>query len=148
MSISKPAIVFCHGAWHCPEHYSPLTDRLSAAGYNVTSARLPSVGKDPAVTSFDVDVEEVRAALDKAVDTGVDVLLVVHSYGGCVGGEAAKGFLKEDRKTKGLQGGIVGTVYMCAFAPDVDENLAQWVELVLPFHPAVRKLMYAQAQPN
>ena len=83
---------------------------LKAKGYNVTQVANP-------LTSLQDDVAATRAAL--AAQNGPTVL-VAHSWGGVVIGEAGK-----DEKVKAL-------VYVSAFAPDKGESLTKLLEAGAP----------------
>lgn len=115
MSIAKPTIVFVTGAWHSPELYKPLTSALESAGYTVKAPHLPSVGGEQ--DSFKEDVNVVREAIEASVTAGQDVVIVMHSYGGVVGSEAAEGFSRLDKPSGDRErGSVVHLVYVTAFA--------------------------------
>lgn len=63
------------------------------------------------------DATLIRSELTKLVeDLGKDVIVVMHSYGGVVGTEAVhESLAKKIRKGKGLPGGVLALLYMCAF---------------------------------
>ena len=44
-----------------------------------------------------------------------DVVLVMHSYGGCAGSAGVAGLSKAARTAAGKQGGIIGLIFMCGF---------------------------------
>ncbi|KAF2154251.1 alpha/beta-hydrolase [Myriangium duriaei CBS 260.36] len=104
MSPNNTTIIFVHGAWHTPWHYTSLLTGLKDAGYPVVCPQLPSVSSSDADFSRDVDL--IRHEIKTAVDSGQKVALVMHSYGGIAGGEAAASF-KAD---------VVKLVYLAAFA--------------------------------
>ena len=81
-----------HGGWQGPETFSLLIPRLEKAGYSVFAPALPSAGTSPALSNFDKDVEVVQHALKSIIETGKDVILVMHSYGAVPGCEALKCF--------------------------------------------------------
>ncbi|PNS16989.1 hypothetical protein CAC42_4953 [Sphaceloma murrayae] len=105
------SLLLAHGAWHAPRHYSHLTKGLEKAGYTVVAPQLPSVGRDG--EAFDDDVNTLRSGLRDIFKTGKDAAIVMHSYGGVCGSEAAKGFVKGE---SGNENGVVKMIYMCAFA--------------------------------
>lgn len=109
----KPTIVFVTGAWHGPELYAPLTSALETAGYTVSAPVLPSIGGKQ--KDFKEDVSAVREAVKSATEAGNDVILLMHSYGGVVGSEAAEGFTRLDRQSGSESGSVVRMVYLCAF---------------------------------
>jgi alpha-beta hydrolase superfamily lysophospholipase len=122
----KPSLVFCPGAWHLPSCFTPTVDLLSAAGYNTSLVSLPSVGSElrgeEPLQNWDADVAAVRATVLSHVNRGEDVVLIVHSYGGLVGSEAAKGLDRKNRDKPG-QGAIVAMVYLAALALDVGQSI-------------------------
>ena len=115
--MTKPTFLLVPGAWHQPDIYSNVIDNLSAHGYPTVSLPLPSAGAVPPNTSFNEDVNAIRASLTKLVDTEEkEVILVVHSYTGMPGTEAPKGLGRKERQEKGLKGGVVRLVFIMAFA--------------------------------
>ena len=93
-------VVLVHGAWADGSSWAKVIRLLAEKGLSVTAVQLP-------LTSFDADVAAVGRAL--ALADG-DVVLVGHSYGGAVIGQAGN-----DPKVARL-------VYVDAFAPDAGES--------------------------
>lgn len=104
MKDSFATFVLVHGAWHDGWCWHLVARELEAAGHNVIAVDLPLAGSDR-------DVQAVEAAIAKA-DT--PVILVGHSYGGTVIGEAASGRTDVDH-----------LVYVCAFATPMDQDANQ-----------------------
>ena len=123
--ISLPTIVLIPGAWHSPQHYAKLIDSLEACKFDVVTERLPSVGsKTPREQSVFKDADFIQNhLLLPIISSGKDVLLLMHSYGGCPGADAAKGLSKADRQAAGKKGGIIGLVFMCAFVAGEGDSL-------------------------
>ncbi|KAI5457671.1 Alpha/beta hydrolase fold-1 [Mariannaea sp. PMI_226] len=121
----KPTIAFVPGAWHTPSHYSAFLQKLSDAGYHVTSEKLPSVGAtEPKDQSVAADMAIIREkVLLPEIEQGKDIIMIMHSYGGFPGSAAAKGFSKLERTAAGKAGGIIGMIFMCAFVANEDESL-------------------------
>ncbi|GAA1823038.1 alpha/beta fold hydrolase [Agromyces salentinus] len=94
-------VVLVHGAFAESASWSGVIPRLTEAGVPVIATPNP-------LRSVTTDAENVRRAVE-----GVEgpVLLVGHSYGGAVITEAAV-----------ENPGVVGLVYVAAFAPDHGEN--------------------------
>jgi alpha-beta hydrolase superfamily lysophospholipase len=118
----KPTLVFCPGAWHTPSCFAPTTDLLSAAGYQISLVSLQSVGselrgEDPQ-QNWDADIAAIRATVIPHLDRGEDVVLVVHSYGGLIGSEAAKGLDRKSRDQDG-QGAIIAMAYLASVVLDI-----------------------------
>ena len=121
---SKPAFVLVPGAWHTTECYEAVEKQLNGLGYDTVSVTLPSVGGVNKVTGFDQDVESIRNALSSPIQSyGQDVILVMHSYGGICGSEAAKGFSKAEIESTGAKGGIIRLVFLCAFVLTKGQSL-------------------------
>ena len=98
MTVSKPTIVFVHGAWGGSAQWATLISILQAAGSKCVAVDLPSSGAVPAHANFDQDVEKVRATVLAVLDdAGEDCVVVTHSYGGMVGTQALHGLGKAAR---------------------------------------------------
>ena len=112
-----PTFVLIPGAWHSPSHYDLLTKRLDSAGYPSFSRRLPSVDSpNPNEVSTTTDADFIRDTLLRPLlDSGKDVILVMHSYGSIPGTAAAVGLSRAERRSAGLGGGIVGLIFIAAF---------------------------------
>jgi pimeloyl-ACP methyl ester carboxylesterase len=97
----KPNIVLVHGAWGDGSHWKEVIPILIAKGYTVRAVQNP-------LTSLKDDVEKTKSLV-----AGLEgpTLLVGHSYGGYVIGEA------------GNDPNVVGLVYVAAWAPDEGETL-------------------------
>jgi hypothetical protein len=61
------------------------------------------------------------------LDSGTDILLVLHSYGGLPGAAAAKGLSKVEREKEGKQGGVVGLAFITALVAREGDSLEQMV---------------------
>lgn len=125
MTSPKPTFVFVPGAWHSPSHFGHLISPLHEAGYPTVPVALPSVNPDEAkqihlITDITFLREEILLPL---LEDGKDVVLVMHSYGGCPGGAAAKGLSKSERRSEGRQGGVIGLVFIAAFLAREGDSL-------------------------
>jgi len=97
-------IVLVHGAWADGSNWSRVIPLLEARGFHVIAAQLP-------LTSLIDDVAATRRAIARITNEQPGpVLLVGHSYGGVVIGEA------------GNDPNVAGLVYVAAFAPDQGES--------------------------
>jgi pimeloyl-ACP methyl ester carboxylesterase len=98
----QPNVVLVHGAWADGSSWSSVIEQLQADGYHVTAPQFP-------LTSLASDVARLRQVLD--FQDGPTVV-VGHSYGGqimtALGTDAP---------------GVVGLVYIAAFALDQGESL-------------------------
>ncbi|PLB54709.1 alpha/beta-hydrolase [Aspergillus steynii IBT 23096] len=116
-TMSNPAIVLVHGAWHQPSSYSLFTDALRNYGHEVHVPRLLSVnGARPPNASLEEDSDMIRNYVESLVSARRDVVVVCHSYGGQVGTNALYGLGVNTRRELGLPGGIFHLVYMAGFA--------------------------------
>ncbi len=93
-------VILVHGAWADGSSWAKVIPLLAARGLGVTAVQLP-------LTSYEADVAAVQRAI--AIAEG-EVVLVGHSYGGAVIGQAGN-----DPKVARL-------VYVDAFAPDAGES--------------------------
>ena len=120
MSPPKPAIVVVHGAWHIPWHYSPLQNALEKAGYEVTTPHLPSTSSKEPLPDMWPDVRIIQDAIKSYIAKNMDVVVVMHSYGGCVGTTAVAGLRPQDQPNGK---GDPSLVYVCAFPLDEGVSL-------------------------
>lgn len=116
----KPTILFIHGAYHTSDCFTPVADRLHAAGYTVLYPTLPCshlpLAKREKMTRQD-DATFVQSMLADLVDVqGKEVYVACHSYGGTVATEAvAEDTTVAVRAKQGKRGGVVGLFFICAF---------------------------------
>jgi hypothetical protein len=155
----KPSIAIIAGAWQNSNAYNPLRDAFSSVGYQSVCLSPPSTTLPHGNTDLAADVTFVREkVLLPLINEGMDVVVLMHSFGGVYGGAAAKGLSKAQREREGKKGGVVALVYMAAACipsgmstlerMGVGEELLPWVELdvrnlpttffflLLPFAPS------------
>jgi pimeloyl-ACP methyl ester carboxylesterase len=101
-SSAKPTIVLVHGAWADASSWTPVIERLEAAGYPVDAPPNPLQG-------LSYDSKYIASYLKQVKGP---VILVGHSYGGAVITDAATG----DASVKAL-------VYIAGWAPAKGETL-------------------------
>ncbi|KAK4674154.1 hypothetical protein QC763_117940 [Podospora pseudopauciseta] len=124
-STQKPTIVHVNGAWHTPSSMTKLITSLRTLDYEVHCPRLTSVnGARPPNSSLATDSELLRSYVSSLVEAGREVVIIMHSYGGKVGTNALHGLSREARSKKGLGGGIVQLIYVCAFALAEGQSMA------------------------
>jgi hypothetical protein len=76
----------------------------------------PSINSPtPGVTTLADDSVSLASALQSLADEGKQILLAVHSYGGCVGSCAVEGLDIESRRKQGKKGGVIMLMYISAF---------------------------------
>lgn len=119
----KPLIYILHGAWHSPQYFEAAKGKLEALDYTVICPKQPSTGASSPTVTLSDDAAQVRAELDLLVEDGLEVFVVMHSYGGLVGSEAAAGLGRVERSKRGLRGGVIGLLYVCAFILPLGHHL-------------------------
>lgn len=116
-TMSKPAVVIVPGAWHRPQHYQKLIEKLHEHEYEAVGVPLASVDAKLPVPSWEKDAQAIRNEVLRKLDAGKDVITIAHSYGGIPMGEAVKGLGKKAREEQGFKTGVTRLIYMCAVAP-------------------------------
>lgn len=108
----KPTLMLVPGAWHTTECWNKVIFLLEAKGYKCVPVPLPSTNGTNTIT-FGDDVHAVQRAIEAETTQGLDVVLVVHSYGGAVGQSAIKGFAKPKTGNSG-DGYVIGLASMAS----------------------------------
>ena len=118
-----------HGAWADGSSWSSVIPLLEAEGYHVVAVPLPltPLAEDDAATE--------RAIVRITTAYPGPVLLVGHSYGGVVIGDAP-----------GNDPNVAGLVYVAAFAPDNDESALSLLKPLSPPSPLSNYLVFDAAQ--
>lgn len=148
---SKPVVVIVPGAWHVPAHYAHLALKLNSAGYTVDCIESSSTGdeKDLPENTWTEDISIIRDAITSHTEAGRDVAVVMHSFGGMAGSEAACGLGKKESESSGR---VIKLIYMTSFMlkegqtradfpdwPNIarvdDEQVCQFYPLLLPAEP-------------
>ncbi|KAM7202697.1 hypothetical protein V8F33_002623 [Rhypophila sp. PSN 637] len=117
--MGRLTIVICPGAFPLPRIYEPLievfNERQHAAicmvqQYHPTSSTqtLPTVNPDSEYLRHSV--------LDPLLSEGKDIVVFAHSYGGIYAPASLEGTSKQERRAKGLEGGVVAVI------PDEEAN--------------------------
>jgi pimeloyl-ACP methyl ester carboxylesterase len=128
MSLPATAILV-HGACHGhPAYFEPLVSWLTYQGISSVTTTCPSDSADPPTIGMYDDAAHVREVIIKEIDAGKDVLVFMHSYGGIVGTEAAKGLSRAERQKEGKRGGVAHMYYLCAFMLQQGESLISSIE--------------------
>lgn len=143
-------LVLCHGSYHTPAPYEQfLTAVERDLGFETHCPQLPSSD----LTKLDVgdvnapdferpppsngypgqtdDAAVVRTLLTRLIEEDhKEVLIAAHSSGGWTATEAAVPALqRKKRREAGLDGGIIGILYITAFVAPLGKSLA---ELAVP----------------
>ncbi|KAI0999955.1 hypothetical protein K3495_g8241 [Podosphaera aphanis] len=124
MAARKPTIVIVPGAWQQVEAFDTIIEELKSAGFPSEVVAHPSVGgtTDP-LPDLDDDVAVVRTAVSKHIDAGTEVILLCHSYGGLVGGNATEGLDLLTCSRAGKKGGIKQIIFLAAFMVPAGKTL-------------------------
>lgn len=119
--MSKPIIVCVPGSFHTPSSWDAVANLLRQEGYQVltpplatcttTEAANDIVGK----TALD-DVSIIHEQLLPLLDQNAEAVLVSHSYGSAAATLAMESQTVEERKARGIKGGIKGLVAIAGFA--------------------------------
>lgn len=123
-SSTPTVVILVPGAWHAPDHYSRLLGGLQHHGLETLSQRNSSCdATNPHETSTAADASAIRQLISSQSDKGYDVVIAMHSYGGCPGAAAAHGLSKTERQAAGQQGGVIGLIFICAFVAEEGDSL-------------------------
>ena len=141
---ANPLVYVLHGAWHGPVHFESVKAKFHSLGYSMRCPQQPSTGASPPTKTLHDDAAYVRAELELLVEHGQEVILVMHSYGGMVGSQAAAGLGKIERMKRGQSGGIVRLFYACAFLLPVGSDLCK--SLGGSFPPWIREEVGRRAE--
>ncbi|KAF2274217.1 alpha/beta-hydrolase [Westerdykella ornata] len=123
--MAKPQIVLVPGAWHTPDCFDIITEKLKAHGYTVHSLQMPAVGRDDnPVKDLEEDYAALREVVNRAIGEGNDVVVVPHSWAGIPVTGGLSGFGKKKRQELGLPGGIVKCAYIASLIIPEGQSLS------------------------
>ena len=111
----KPIFVLVPGNFLPPTYYASTAKHLDSHGFQTRPVTLPSTGSTSPLTSNEPDVRAVRHILEELTDSGKEIIVVAHSYGGIPTCEAVKGLGCEERGKLGKTGGVVRLVFIAAW---------------------------------
>jgi pimeloyl-ACP methyl ester carboxylesterase len=123
LTMSKPHIILVPGAWHAPFYMDTMVSKIQSLGYAVHARQMPAVGSSSPPKDLTTDISALRSTVEEAIDTGNDVVVICHSWGGMVTGSGLTGLSKQEREAEGKRGGVVRTGYMAAFIVDIGVSL-------------------------
>lgn len=129
---TSPVILFTPGAWHGPWAFDAIRKDLEGRGLDTAAVTLATVGSGDVDAGVAQDTAAVRAEIEKIVSKGREVVVVAHSYGGVPSSNAVEGLGVQDRKAKGVEGGVASVVYMTSFAIPAGTSLMDGVGGVFP----------------
>lgn len=120
-AAANPSVVIVPGAWQVDPSWNGFMQKLESAGYDTAKVTLPSVGIS--LTGLDRDVAAAAAVIDPLLDAGKDVVLLSHSLGGLIAGNAVQGRDVAARQKAGKKGGVVQLIYLAAFMTPAGASL-------------------------
>lgn len=106
MSSNKPIFVLVPGNFLSPSYYANTAKLLESHGFQVRIITLPSTGSMVPLTSNEPDTVAVRQVLEELSNSGIEIIVVAHSYGSVPTCEAVKGFGSQERLRLGKSGGV------------------------------------------
>ena len=109
--MSPPTILFVPGFWEGPAPFAQVSSLLQGYGFPTEVAVLPSTGKlSPGNPSMVDDIAAIRSAVTELVESGKEVIMVMHSAGGFLGSNAIQGL---GIKARGeARGGVTKLVFL------------------------------------
>lgn len=113
-----PTALFVHGAWHGGWSWAPLQAQLDKRGIASIAVDLP--GHGASTLEFTDMHGDARHVAEVAQRIGGNIILVGHSYGGGVIGEAATQIMNANSDQSVT---VSHLVYMAAFVLDVGESV-------------------------
>lgn len=113
-SAKSPVIIVVPGAFGTPSGFDKLLPYLKDAGLSTHPGAYPSCNPaSPSTATCQDDITSLRDnVLLPLMEQSKDVVVLAHSYGGVVGGAAAKGLDKKTRGAQGLPGSVIGLIYV------------------------------------
>lgn len=128
---TNPTIVLVPGCWHTAAHYKESLDLLQNAGYPTKNVHLPSLNSSDAPhQTVTADIDCVRETILPLIDQGENVILLMHSYGGCPGAAAAKGLSQAERP--GL-GAVIGLIFFAGYLVQAGHSVVQTAAEPIPW---------------
>ena len=129
---TKPTILIIPGSFAPARLYDPFLSLLHGLGFPALVEELPTADRrppSPAATMYD-DAKFFNQVINRLLAEGKDVVVLGHSYGGCVTTEAVKGLTEQKKQGKATlgeggdgRGRLVGLVYLTALMPLIGDSL-------------------------
>ncbi|SPN99986.1 uncharacterized protein DNG_02838 [Cephalotrichum gorgonifer] len=133
----RPSFVFVTGACYGPAYFDPIRHALNGLGYSSVAVTPRALNSVPPATSFQPDADAVRDDTLGLLEKGEDVIIVMHSYGGIPGTEAAGDIIAS---RPDIAGRIKRLVYVAAFVPAEGDSLTSLASAAPP--PAPDSVFY------
>lgn len=149
-TMAKPSLVLVGGAWHHPDHYADLIMYLGKHGYKCVPVTLPSMypknGKYP--KDLQPDIEAIRNVTLRELDSGNDVVVTLHSYGGFPGNSALNGLDTKARAAAGHKTSVKSIAAFAAFLVPAGVTLKQACGGSHPIHDIRGELVHVSTPPG
>lgn len=94
------------GAWHEPEIYDQVSQKLRDDGYQTDYVYLPGISSSDIIEDFTPDVQEIRKHVLTAIEAGQKVIVFSHSYSGVPASDAVYDLGWKQRQAAGQPGGV------------------------------------------
>lgn len=124
----KPTFVLVPGNFLPPSYYTSSAKLLESHGFQTRLVTLPSTGSKSPLSSNEPDVIAVRKVLEEISDSGENIIVLAHSYGGIPTYEAVKGLGYQERLKLGKSGGVERLVLIAAWLLQEGESVPEIVE--------------------
>src|ERR1051326_674265 len=118
-----PVIILAHGAFHDSKCWEKIVPKLEAKGFTCRTIDFPSTCVSPPPQNLTADINAVKEVVDREVNAGNDVAVVMHSWGGIPVSSALVGYSKIQRTANGLPGGVVKLIYIAALLIPAGKNI-------------------------
>lgn len=120
---SSTAFVFAGGVSHPPVLFERIIKELNSRGYEAEAIAYPTIGADNKGKTLQDEYQHIRDTTNRIADSGKDVVLVGHSYGGWPASRAVKDADKEARKAAGKEHGVIEIAFFAAFLIPEDADM-------------------------
>ncbi|KAH7382601.1 Alpha/beta hydrolase fold-1 [Phaeosphaeria sp. MPI-PUGE-AT-0046c] len=123
-----PTLILIPGSFGKSEMYDPVALVLRQKGYTIHVLDPPCYPKSyvkgaPPPSMFD-DAKFISEFVSKIADeTGEDIVLMAHSYGGIPASQSLSTISKSARSASGKKGGVTRLAYLTAVVPKEGNNL-------------------------
>jgi pimeloyl-ACP methyl ester carboxylesterase len=127
---NMPVILLVPGAFCTPATFDEMLSYLAKGGLEARPGPYPSCNpSDLAAATCGNDISALRDNILRPLveNDHREVIILAHSYGGVVGGAAAKGLDKPTRTAQGLPGGVIGLIYVAGNITLEGESLLEAV---------------------
>lgn len=116
----ESTIVLVHDAFHTSFHFERLVRELREAAYDVLTPQLPSSNSTCRPNVFQADVQAVYDDSKPVIETGRNIIMVLHGYSGLVGPIAAER-LNQYALSRPRGGFVVKIIFIAAIVTDEGE---------------------------